>query len=262
MLRYARLWRRFFVIAIMRQAEYRLNFAIAVVRSVSQVALLVVTFTLFYRFADEVAGWTADEALLLLGVYWIFDGIWSAFFGSTLRLLGSTIEEGQLDHTLLRPASTQFLVSCTVIEFWELSKVLVGAALVAHAGGRIGVEWTASGLLGAAAFGACGLALIYALRFTIATGTFWAPRIGELYSMLGGLVSAARYPVSYFDRPFRDVLTYAVPVAFATTFPAQALLGEVEWRLLPLGMALAGAALIASHRFWLFALRRYTSAGG
>ena len=261
-MKYARLLRRFLVIAIMRQAEYRLNFALATFQSLGQVALVMATYTLFYRFADEVAGWTADEALLLLGVYWIFDGLWSAFFGSTLRLLGGRIERGELDHTLLRPASTQFLVSCTVIEFWELSKVLVGVALLWLAGERVGVTWSVPALLGAAGFGGCGLALVYALRFAVATGTFWAPRVGELYSLFEGLYSAARYPVGYFERPFRDVLTYAVPVAFATTFPAQALLGEADWRLLPLGMALGGAALAASQRFWSFALRRYTSAGG
>ena len=261
-MKYARLLGRFLAIAIMRQAEYRLNFLLATLQSLSQVALVLATYALFYRFADEVAGWTADEALLLLGGYWMFDGVWSAFFGSTLRLLGSRIERGELDHTLLRPASAQFLVSCTVIEFWELSKVLVGAALIWVAGERVGVTWSAPALLGALAFGTCGVALVYSLRFAIATGTFWAPRIGELYSLFEGLYGAARYPVTYFERPFRDVLTYAVPVAFATTFPAQAVLGEVDWRLLPLGVALAGAALYASQRFWLFALRRYTSAGG
>ena len=262
MLKCARLWRRFFALAIMRQAEYRLNFVVAVLGNVGEVLMLAVTLTLFYRFADDIAGWTADEALLLLGVFWVFDGIWSSFFGSTLRLLGSRIEQGTLDHTLLRPASTQFLVSCDVIEFWELTKALAGAVLIWIAGERIGVSWSLPALLGAAGFGACGLALIYALRFTIATGSFWAPRIGELYSLFQGLYAAARYPVSYFERPLRDVLTYAVPVAFATTFPAQALLGEVDWRLLPVGVILAVAALVASQRFWLFALRRYTSAGG
>ena len=261
-MKYVRLLRLFFAIAVMRQAEYRLNFVLATVQSLGEVALVLATYALFYRFADEVAGWTADEALLLLGVYWIFNGVWSAFFGSTLRLLGSTIEEGALDHTLLRPVSTQFLVSCTAIEFWELSKVVVGRGIVRIAGERVGVEWSAAALLGAAAFGACGLALIYALRFAIATGAFWAPRVGELYSLFQGLFDASRYPVSYFERPFRDVLTYAVPVAFATTFPAQALLGEADWRLLPVGMVLALTALVASHRFWVVALRRYTSAGG
>ena len=261
-MKYARLMWRFFAVAIMRQAEYRLNFLLATLQSLGQVALVLATYALFYRFADEVAGWTADEALLLLGVYWIFDGVWSALFGGTLRLVGSRVERGELDQMLLRPVSAQFVVSCNVIEFWELVKVPVGAGLIWIAGERSGVSWSAPALLGAVTFGACGLALIYALRFTIATGTFWAPRIGELYSLLEGLYGAARYPVAYFERPFRDVLTYAVPVAFATTFPAQALLGDADWRLLPLGAGLALAALFASQRFWLFALRRYASAGG
>jgi ABC-2 type transport system permease protein len=60
----------------------------------------------------------------------------------------------------------------------------------------------------------------------------------------------------------RDVLSYIIPVAFATTFPAQALLGEVDARLIPAGLALAALALFASNRFWRFALRSYASARG
>jgi ABC-2 type transport system permease protein len=49
-------------------------------------------------------------------------------------------------------------------------------------------------------------------------------------------------------------------VAFATTFPAQALLGTVDLRLLIVGIALATVALILTHLFWRYAVRYYSSA--
>ena len=44
------------------------------------------------------------------------------------------------------------------------------------------------------------------------------------------------------------------------TFTAVALLGTADLRLLPAGAVLAALSLYASHRFWLIAVRRYTSA--
>jgi len=56
------------------------------------------------------------------------------------------------------------------------------------------------------------------------------------------------------------LLTFVLPVAFATTFPAQALRGDLDPRLLVVGVGLAGLALVVTHRFWNDAVRRYSSA--
>lgn len=77
---------------------------------------------------------------------------------------------------------------------------------------------------------------------------------------LYGIFEAARYPVTYFKGVARALLTFAVPVAFATTFPSQALLGTADLRLLLPGLALAASALIATHMFWSCAVRHYSSA--
>jgi ABC-2 type transport system permease protein len=260
-MRYLRLWRRLLTISVMRDIEYRLNTTLGALGTVGDVALQMAIYFTIYRFAGEVAGWSAAEALLLVGVFWIFDGIWGALLGCNLRLLTEQIQEGNLDFILLRPVSAQFLVSCGLVEWWKLSKVAVGVALLALAGERAGVEWTPERISMALAFGASGLALVYALRFAIATLTFWALRVGELYHLPDSLMGGARYPVTYFKSPMREVLTYVVPAAFVTTLPAQALLGAADWTMLPVGAGLAVTALYASHRFWQYALRHYSSAG-
>ena len=255
-----RLWRRFFTVSLMREAEYRFNFALGLLQAVAEIFLMLVLYLAFYRFADEVAGWTRDEALLLLGVFWIFDGVWSAALTPNLRSLAGLIQDGDLDFVLLRPVSTQFLVSCGSVRVRELLKVVVGIVIVARAGDAVGVAWRPDTLVRALAFGACGLTLMYALHFTIVTCSFWALKVSELYILPGTLYDGARFPVTYFKPPMRQLLTYVVPVAFATTFPAQALLGTADWHLLPLGILLSAGALLASNRFWHFALRHYSSA--
>jgi ABC-2 type transport system permease protein len=75
MWRYLRLWRRFVIMAFVREAEYRVNFAVSVLEGIAQLALALLTFALLYRYTDTVAGWSADEALMLVGVYRAMDGL-------------------------------------------------------------------------------------------------------------------------------------------------------------------------------------------
>jgi ABC-2 type transport system permease protein len=255
-----RLWRRFFVVSAMLQAEYRVNLWLSAFQVAAALCLTLALYLAFYRFADTVAGWSRAEALLLLGVFWLFDGVWSAVFTPNLRRLGSLIQDGDLDFVLLRPVSSQFLVSCGSVDLKALANLPVGLAIVGYAGNQAGVVWGLGPVIGALAFGLCGLALMYALRFAIGSVTFWALRVGDLYSLPYTLYDGARFPVAYFKTPMREVLTYVVPAAFATTFPAQALLGTADYRMLPVGMALAVGALFGANRFWRHALRRYSSA--
>jgi len=53
---------------------------------------------------------------------------------------------------------------------------------------------------------------------------------------------------------------FGFPVAFATTFPAQALLGTLQAAWLPVGAVMALLALWGTQRFWAHAVRHYSSA--
>jgi ABC-2 type transport system permease protein len=260
-MRYWRIWRRHAVLAVGLLLEYRANFAFSVLENAAELGLLAVFYLVFYRFTEEVAGWTQAQALVLLGVFWIFDGVWSFLFAPNLPAISDLIRDGTLDFVLLRPVPSQFLVACwRGVSPKRAVQVLEGLLLTAYACWAAGVGWSAPGILAACLFGLCGLVLLYALRFAIATWSFWVMQVSELYEVVHDLASTARFPVTYFPKPVRHLLTYAVPVAFATTFPAQALLGTADYRLLPVGLLLAAAALIATNRFWHYALRSYSSA--
>ena len=111
-------------------------------------------------------------------------------------------------------------------------------------------------------FCTCGLVTIYALRFMLVTCVFWPISVRTLYDLLHPVLEVGQYPVTFFNSWVRFLLSFVVPVAFATTFPAEALLGVADARLLPVGIVLAAISLYASHRFWLVAVRRYASAEG
>ncbi|MBI3973034.1 MAG: ABC-2 family transporter protein [Chloroflexi bacterium] len=260
-MRYLRIWRRFFVMALMELMEYRTGFTLSVLEGMGQLALLVVMYLVFYRFTDEIAGWTEAEALLLLGIFWTFDGVWGFQFADGIGRLPSLIRKGDLDFLLLRPVQSQFLVTCwRGIGMRAPTKIASGVFVVVYAGNAAGVQWSATAIAEAGAFALCGLAILYGLRFALSTLCFWVLQISELYELSHNLYTTARFPVTYFGEPVRSVLTCVIPAAFVSTFPAQALLGTVEHGWLPVGLVLAAGALAGTHLLWIRAVRHYSSA--
>ncbi len=260
MLRYLRLWRRFVALAVMRQAEYRVNFLLGVGEGVAQLALAMLTFALLYRFTDQVGGWSLAQVLLLVGIYRVADGLISLQIAPNLLAITGYIRSGEMDLLLLRPVSSQFLVSLRLLSLPEVVNVLIGLGLAVYAGQQAGVQWSLAGIALALLFGLCGLGLLYALWFFTVTFAFWLVQVGNLDTLFYSLFETARYPLSFFKGGVRTLLTFVVPVAFATTFPTQALLGTADLWLLPVGVALAGLALLGTHLFWNYAVRHYSSA--
>jgi ABC-2 type transport system permease protein len=237
-----------------------MNFVIGVGEGLAQLALAVISFLLLYRFTDQVAGWTQAEVLMLVGVYRIVEGLINLQIAPNMRAVSGYIQSGEMDFMLLRPVSSQFLVSLRTLALPEGVNVLIGLLLLIYAGNAAGVHWSALGVLAAGAFGLSGLLMLYALWLFVVTFAFWLVQIGNLDTFFYSLFETARYPVTFFKSPLRALLTFAFPVAFATTFPTQALRGQVDLRLLPVGFALAVALLVGTHLFWNYAVRHYSSA--
>ncbi len=108
-------------------------------------------------------------------------------------------------------------------------------------------------------FGICGLILLYSVWCLAVTFGFWF-QSGPLESVLFWLIDTGRYPVTFFKGWVRLFLMFIFPVAFASTFPAQALRGEINPRLLLAGILMASLSLVGTNRFWNYGVRHYSSA--
>ncbi len=256
---YFRLYRQFAATALVREAEYRFNFVVGMGQGLAQLTLAVLTFLLVYQYTDAVAGWSRAQVLMLVGIYRIVDALINLLIAPNLTSISGYIQRGEMDFLLLQPVESQFLVSLRKLELAEAGNVLTGLVLLIYAGNQAHVRWSFVRATEAAAFAFCGVLLLYAVWFLMVTLSFWLVKVG-MDDLFYGVFDTARYPVSFFKGIIRTLLTFAIPVAFATTFPTQSLLGVVDHRLLLVGGVLAIVALVASHVFWNYAVQHYSSA--
>lgn len=74
------------------------------------------------------------------------------------------------------------------------------------------------------------------------------------------MYEAGHWPIGIYPGWLRWSLTFLVPVAFATTVPAEALAGRLTPQTLLGALALAATLLIVSRAFWRRGLQQYSGA--
>ncbi|MGB7414252.1 MAG: ABC transporter permease [Thermosynechococcaceae cyanobacterium] len=263
MQRYLQVLRLFWSTAIAAEMEYRINFVLAALSSFGGLLGSLFSLSLFYpqgadSSVDTFQGWSWPEALLVLGIFTLLQGISATFLVPNLNRIVRHVQDGTLDFILLKPISSQFWLSTYSVSPWGLPDVAFGLLLVGYAGTRLGLGLPQ--YLGSLAPIALGIMILYSLWFMLGATSIWFVKIYNVTEVLRGLVEAGRYPIAAYPAAYRIFFTFIVPVTFLTTVPAEAMLQRSDGAWLLGSFALAVVLFIVANRFWTFALRFYTSA--
>src|SRR5688572_26383795 len=103
-------------------------------------------------------------------------------------------------------------------------------------------------------------ATIYAFWLMLATMTFWFVKIDNILVIFQSMYTAGRWPVGIYPPWLRTTLTFLVPIAFATTVPAEALSGRLTPPVLVGAVALAIVLNGMARALWLVGVRHYSGA--
>lgn len=259
MLKYIHLVRLFWSTAVAGEIEYRINFLIAMLSSIGGLVGSVFSLSLFYQNGNRLGGWPWQQALVVVGLFTVLQGLSRALLNANLSRIVEHVRTGTLDFVLLKPVDSQFWLSLRRLSPWGLPDVAFGVGIVVYAGVRLHLSAVAcaTALLPVAS----SLLILYSLWYVIATTTIWYVKIYNVTEVLQSLLSAGRFPIDAFPPGvYRFVFTFVIPVAFLTTVPARAMFGQAAPRSLAASVLFAVMLFIASRWFWRFALRFYTSA--
>ena len=259
-LRHLRLWRRFLAQAVVRETHYRAHFVTTLLVGLVQLGLGIVPILLLFGFTQEMHGWSRAEVITLVGAYQIITGLMAAFVAPNLNRMTAYITEGELDAVLLRPVSSQFYLTLRWINVAELSNVASGIVVLVIGLVQSGTSPDMGQILQALVLAACGVVLLASVWSAMSFLAFWLQSVNPIGAIYLNLVEAGRYPLVFFPAVVRTFLTFAFPVAFATTFPVQALAGDLGWGPVAGGIALSVVAVTLVRRLWRRGLRSYASA--
>jgi len=252
-------------LSVQNFAAYRVDFIVRFFLSAMHLgAELLAVWTIFHN-TRTLNGWQTEHMLVLVGVYRLVAGGIRMSIVPNMRKVLTDIRDGTLDFVLLKPINAQVLVSIREFVIWRVSDVVLGAAVAFYGGYLLSQELTLGAVLLFILMITAAFAIIYSIWLMLATLCFWFVRVQNIEMVFWNVFEAGRFPIAIYRPWVQWVLTFIVPLAFITTFPAAALAGSdgvagvPSWSPLA-AVAIAGVLLAVSSRFWRFGLKHYSGA--
>ena len=151
-------------------------------------------------------------------------------------------------------------MSVSQVRVWQLIDVVLGPivsiAAMLHLGRQVDLQQMGIFAITLLA----GTAILYSFWLILATISFWFIRIENIFMIFHSLYDAARWPVTIYPGWLQAALTFLVPVTFAVTVPAEALIGRLSTDYLLLTIGLALTLSLVSRLFWRVGVRHYAGA--
>ncbi len=257
---YLRLFASYLRLSIAGETAYRINFFVQLFQSIVGLGTSLGGLSVIFSYTNLLGGWRPNEVLALLGVYFLVGGVIGLVIRPGMEDLIESVRTGTIDFTLTKPVDAQLLVSIQRVQIWQGLDILLGLGVLAFALVRLGETvgfW--EGVLFIVMLLA-GSAIVYGFFLMLATLSFWFIRVINVLEIFQSMYQAGRWPVSLYPGWLRYGLTFIVPVAFATTVPAQALTGRLNWQTLIGTIGLAAAIFFVSRVVWKVGLRHYSGA--
>ncbi len=247
-------------INVLNEVAYRVNFYVQLFQSLVELGTALAGLAVVFSYTGNLHGWTPDEMLALVGVYFIAGGMIGLVIEPSLEQFITAVRDGSLDFTLTKPEDAQFLASLQTVNIWKAIDIVMGAAVLVTALVRLGEKIGAWQALSFGVMTLAGLVIIYSFWLMLATLSFWFVRVENILVIFQSMYEAGRWPISLYPGWLRFALTFIVPVAFATTIPAEALTGRLTPQTLVGALALAAVLAAISRLFWRLGLRKYSGA--
>jgi ABC-2 type transport system permease protein len=261
-----RLYRHYVAVAIRGQMQYRASFVMTTIGTfVGTMVEVAAIWALFDRFG-QIRGWRLPEVALIFGMVSITWALCDAI-ARGFDTFGAMVKAGDFDRLLLRPRSTVLQLLGHDLTLRRAGRLAQGMIVLGYAIAAGATDWSVARAVLLVASIACGVCVFLGLLVLQATTAFWTVESLEVWNAFTyGGVTMSQYPLAIYRSWFREMFTYAIPLACVSYYPALAILGHPD----PLGAPvfvgwitpLAGPAfLVICLQIWRIGVRHYRSTG-
>jgi ABC-2 type transport system permease protein len=241
--------------------EYRINFLIGAASTISiQTASLLTVWILMSQIPD-LNGWKLPEVLLIYGLLTLAKSL-NHMFADNLWTIGRQyIRTGGFDRFMVRPVNPLFHLLADRFCHDGIGNFLVAIVLIGYAMTTLAIPITLLNIAYLIVMGISGGLIFFALNLLTATSAFWLMDSIPVTRVIFDNHAFAQYPITIYPRFIQVALTWLIPYAFASFYPATYLLGRDVSLLAWLPPVVAIVLTLLAYRVWVFGLRHYGSTG-
>ena len=260
LIKYLKVYSNFLHTSFASELEYKTNIIIDLLTAILSLIGSIFLLSIFFQNKVSIGGWGFEQALIIQGIYTILNGISNTWFNPNLTEIVKHIREGTLDFVLLKPIDSQFFISLKKINPSGLLEILLGFCLLLFC---IKINQIKMNIFFLTLFTItiiCSICILYSLWFFISTTTIWFVKTWNAIEVLRSFLYIGRFPLNSFSFTLRIFFSVFIPIAFITTIPSEVFLGLSQFWKIFIEVIVAMIFLFSSRKFWLFALKFYSSA--
>lgn len=258
---YGSIYKKILIQDLKSKMSYRADFIISTIGMIFTNIAGFVTFWIMFQNFEAINGWNYYEMLFLYGfslialtpMQCLFDNNWN---------LRTYVYSGDFIKYCFRPINLFFYYISEVFDVKGLGQLLMGGITLVYAWRNLSLPvtlWTLIELV---------LALITASLFMIAimnmaaATCFWIINSGYIMVTLFKFTDYAKYPASIYNRFFRFVFTFVLPIAFVSYYPSLIFLRKDSVPVLSYLSPIIGIAFFyLSYKIWMKGAASYTGTG-
>lgn len=223
--------------------------------------LQIVLFESLYTNVSYLGAWGAPEMRVFLGILFLVDAFQMIFFAHNFDVFSEKVVKKDLDLILLRPVSSQQLMSCQRLQcgfilnaFFAFCWLMWSLSLLPG-----GFSWQR--LLLVFIVVPCGLAVFYASRLMINTFALLITKAEYFQDLYFAFFRMGQRPDRLYSPSVRYLILMIIPVAMIASVPTRVLIEPQDGFTLLFLILAAAVCLSVSHLFWKWAVKRYMVIG-
>ncbi len=258
--RYLRLFFVFAKFSLMSQLEYRVNFAAGVLVETGWMLIKLLYVAVVYRAGINIGVLTPDHITLFIGTYVLMTGFYMLYYNN-FTSISSLVQEGQLDMYLVKPVSSQFLVTLRRLDFsLLLPDFVAGIVMIAYGWRRAQLPSDWRSVTGFVILLLLSNLLTYSLFLLPNLLCFWFISTRGIADFTAALWDFNNMPQMIYGKWMQRIGTFILPVFVITNFPGLFLMGQLSGGLFVWSVAAPFLFFFLARLLWTRALKSYASA--
>ncbi len=207
-----------------------------------------------------IGGWTLPEVMLIYGLS-IFSRSLFHLFWVELMNTSAMVKAGDIDRLLVRPLNPLYQLVAGYLDNDDWGELLTAIILVWTSLGMLG-QRTIANVLWCLVASVSGSIIFASIHCVCNAFAFFTVESRGMTDLAWTTDEFTRYPADIYGKGVRAVITWVIPVAFASFYPAQVILGEGRLRLMGLLSPFVAIACFAfAYWFWGRAMDKYQGVG-
>lgn len=255
--RYFRVWLRMASMTMQSQLTHRLGSAGFLLGKLIRLLFFFAFMIAIFNHVQAVAGYTLVQTALFFLTFNVVDMIAQILFRGVYGAR-RTVAEGDFDFYLIQPCSPLFRMVCSAVDVLDIVTIVPVLIMIGMVFARLPpLGWERYAAYGALIVNA--VVLIFSIHVFVAGLAVRTQELENAIWIYRDVMFMGKFPVDVYARPVQWALTFCIPIAVMTSFPAKALLGVLSAEWTAYAVALAAASLAFAAWYWQGSIDRYTS---